>query len=147
MKTLRRTMAAALAAAALALGTAACESDGGTLPDPSLAGRYTLTAVNGGALPIIFQNNASGRIDLLSGHIDIQADGDFEQVLGFRETPTGGTAGPRTSTTEGDVTVTGSTIRFSPRLGSAYSGTLNGNTITYTLTGAGGSFEFRFVKP
>jgi hypothetical protein len=64
---------------------AACSDSSG--PDSSSYGRYVLRSVNGRAVPVIYQETATARLEFLSGALRLNQDGTFTDSTEIRVTP------------------------------------------------------------
>ena len=110
---------ALLALGTLALfGTAACggDDDDPTGPGGTATGTYTLRTVNGQNVPTtVYEGDDLGfyyKVEVLSGHVTLDADGTFEDVTTIRETEGTGTPTPSEFVTVGTYTRTGNTLTF-----------------------------------
>jgi hypothetical protein len=124
-----------LALACLAVFVACSDSTSPT----SIAGTYSLTTVNGVALPFVVQ--ASGpKIELLSDQIILNAGGTFSESENLRYT-NGTAVTTQTSTDAGTYTVSGTAITFLfTSDGSTGTATLSGNTLTVAANGLSGVY-------
>jgi hypothetical protein len=144
---LRAIFRAALAVAATALATAGC-GDNPNLPS-GVAGRYLLGTVNGQPLPFTLPNTGAGVTAILKeGRLAIEGDGDYSQILVINLTTAdpGDEEGDLPSETRGTVSVSGSTIRFEPRLETSFSGTLTEGGLTYTRNAGATPLQLNFVR-
>ncbi|HEX8241878.1 MAG TPA: hypothetical protein VF541_00225, partial [Longimicrobium sp.] len=125
---IRRTLTWLGCAAALV----ACSSD--TTFPAELAGAYTLTSVNGSALPYNLPGTTPGTTArLVSGSLVLLDNGRFDEQLRFFLSTTDNPAGGNTQAqTIGDVSAGGGSITFKPRFEDSYSGTYTASTVTYT---------------
>lgn len=125
---IRRTLTWLGCAAALA----ACSSD--TTFPAEVAGSYTLTSVNGSALPFVMPGTPAGTSATLnSGSLVLLDNGRFdEQLRFFLSTPDNPTGGNTQAQTIGDVSAGGGSITFKPRFEDSYSGTYTATSVTYT---------------
>jgi len=102
----------ALVALAAAVG---CGTDNGTGTEPSdgvsVSGTYTLTTINGSALPFRTQDDANIKVDMVSSVYTI-SQGTFTQTSTYRITPTGSPTQTETDTESGTVTYSNGTAHF-----------------------------------
>lgn len=130
--------------AALVLGAVCltgCDDDFDNLVIlPSTTGTFTLTSANGAALPATIVDSVTPplRVEVLSGHLILRADGTFEDAVEFRNT-IGGVESIDTVVCRGTYFVSSTTITFNEDdvgdCGESFIGLLNGNTISATLRG------------
>lgn len=107
-----------------------------TGPDTSHVGTYTLLSVDGEALPVSFTDGFA-TIVLTSGHVTLNADGTFADVLSYTVTE-GTDSYSDTETYSGTYTRSGSNITFNVTSPDpdTYRMTLSGTTLTQTDGGA-----------
>jgi hypothetical protein len=140
MMTRRFRHAAALAA--LAVLATGCSRDNPVEPDEQVVGSYTLMAIGGQALPILVHQDAEITVQLVSGSLEMDADGTFVETLVFRETPVdGGDAEDSSNEISGTYSVAGRTVSFAGGEAGAWNGTASGGVITYVVGGATLLFE------
>ena len=142
-----RLMRAALAVMGAVAVAGGCDSATtlNSSPGPGHAGAYTLATVNASALPFDLQNDATGRVTVLAGTLNM-GDGTFQQSLTLSETPPGGTAATRQSATQGTYTVSGDRILFKSSTGGMWEGTTSTGRIDYSVPSNTGSFVFSFRR-
>lgn len=114
----------------------------------ALAGTYRLTAVNGGSLPALYLQSASGRVEFTAGTLTLRADSSFTESLTLRTTRTDGSpAESNTYIENGTFAIVGTQVYFSVpanggQPGFSWDGSVSGDVVTYTVSGIG----FRFRK-
>src|SRR3982750_4027781 len=112
---LRALLAGLAGTAVLAVG-AACSSDSTFATDlpglpASLSSGYTLSTINGQALPVEMRRDSAGRVILTEGHLLLNGT-TFSQQLTLVDTPPSGLGVPRQSVAQGTITVSGTKIHF-----------------------------------
>jgi hypothetical protein len=127
---LRRTFVSTLAG--LAFLAAAC-GDSSTGP-ASIAGTYTLQTINGQAPPRTVFQDASGRVEITGGRVNLNADGTFSDATDLRVT-SGTTVLTDTETAVGMWVQNGDNITFNVSGGGSYSMALAGRTLTQVEEG------------
>jgi hypothetical protein len=140
----RRQLRRNIAAIALAVVSAACDDATGSVPS-EVVGSYTLTRVNGMALPVRVTDSAELQVDVLSGAMNVVADGSYRETRESRITDASGTR-TGSSFTEGTLRVSGTSIEVRERLGGSYSGTISPSTLSYSVTAGTTSVSFTFQK-
>jgi hypothetical protein len=129
--------------AGLGLGVIACSRMGTTAPAvPSAAGTYPLQSVGGAALPAVVLQNATTRIEVTSGMLEMNADHSYRYTVGERvsEGTTVTTRGA--APLVGTYTQTGTTVLFSNPDGTQFMATFTGgNTVTFTDSGLAMLFQ------
>jgi hypothetical protein len=112
---------------ALALFTlAACDSDSGTGPGPSLNGTYTLVRVDNKVLPVAFADSS-----LLSGRL-VMTDSGWSQVSVVQYVA-GGSAGGDSLKLSGFWAASGNNLTFwDAGINTQYTGTFSSSEITLT---------------
>jgi hypothetical protein len=118
---------------AFVLPLAACE--GPTDPTQTAVGTYGLVQFNGSALPTITSQDATGRVEVVSGTLTLRSDRSFAETINARFTPTSGAVQTTSVNNSGTFTVTGNTVRFQTSDGATYSGTMDGIILQYTVQG------------
>jgi hypothetical protein len=127
----------------LILPLAACGD--GTGPS-RIDGTYTLVSLNTEALPAtVFASNA-GRIDVIGSTLVLRADLSYTETIDYRVVPAEAAAYDDVTIVNGVYTVTGTTISFvvlrdDGTRSSSYTGTVVGNTLTYSF--GGDSYAYR----
>ena len=147
MKLRRLRRAAALFAIPAALAAGGCTGDG-TLPEEAV-GNYNLAAVNGQPLPFTYPNTPGQQVVLKEGRLSIERGGDFAQVEVldvFTDNPNDTDLPNQVSQTAGQVTVNGSSLRFSPRFENSYNGSLTATGLVYTRVTPVANLEFTYVR-
>ncbi len=119
--------------------------------DPAVAaavGTYTLTQVNGSALPALYFQNSQERFDFVSGSLVIRANKSYTKTQNLRITYPSGAA-PKTSSgvENGTLSITGSQVTFFAPEGGvgaafSYTGAYASGVVTSTLEG----FSFGYTK-
>ena len=138
--TSRRYLGAALLATAALVGCSDDDDDGGTTPTDA-AGTYTMTLVNGAALPGTTEIIAGGgRVEISSGTFVLRDNKTYTETINTRTVPATGAATTNTQTENGSYAINGSTIIFtlpatSSEAAFSYEGTISGNTLTYVFAG------------
>jgi hypothetical protein len=112
-------------------------------------GNFSLNRVNDSSPPALVSESAGTTVTLLTGLLTIQANGDFEEVLQFRVTPSAG-AELTVVRTVGKVEFPAAnslarTVTFSPSSGKEYTGTASG-AITYTKESGWGPVTLVFAQ-
>lgn len=117
----------------------ACGGHDATAPDPSAAvvGSYLLTRINTSTIPGVYYQDASIKIEFLSGSMSLRSDRSYTQNVSVRATDlTTGAVTTVPGVENGTFIVTGSQITFTipadasgPAL--SYSGTVNGKVVSY----------------
>ncbi|HKK93248.1 MAG TPA: hypothetical protein VJ925_07415 [Longimicrobiales bacterium] len=114
---------------------AACGDESPTGPSSTVTGTWSLTAVNGGALPLALIDVGGIRLEVVSGSVALRTGNRFASRITSRETVDG-----VTSIVNNDVlgrfVISGSTLRV----------TLSGETTaTFTATLSDGNTRITFV--
>ena len=124
---------------ALAVATVACGSDA-TEPTTmaSVAGTWSLSTVNGTALPYILAQSGADKLEWTADVIPATSTGSFTQISSFRTTANGQVT-TETTPDAGTFSLNGTAVTFT---GSTGTGALNGNTMTVT----GQGFALVYVK-
>ena len=150
MSARRNRRVAVLFGLAAVLGAAACDST--SFPE-SAAGTYDLLSINGQPLPFPILVEPGRRVEVASGLIILEPDGEFDQEIRYEQiTPRAGSTTQfdtlrTTAGVRGEVSVEGGRIRFDPRFEGNFSGTLADGVITYDRpTQEGINFTWRFVR-
>ena len=114
-----------LRAGALAVALAACSDSTGPGTD-DLVGSYDLITIDGASLPVIVDQIGEDKAEITMGTVTLDEDGIFGDVTEIRITE-GGVVTTEVQSTQGNWTVSGSTVTFVPNDGSGnYSMTWNG---------------------
>ena len=110
---IRKTMLAGIAAMALS----ACGGDA-TGPDAdTLAGEYILFTIDGHTLPVIVDQVGDDIAEVTEGSVTLQPNGTFDDVTTLRITESG-VVTTEVDATQGNWTVSGTTVTFTPSDGS-----------------------------
>lgn len=117
----------------LALALAAC-GDGGTGPNDSVAGVYSLRTVNGANLPYIIAHTGQDKVELTADVLTLVEAGSFTEITTYRTT-INGQATVDTEPDAGSFTRSGTAISFAFNSGSSGTGTIGGGTITVAVSG------------
>jgi hypothetical protein len=131
-------MPRSLAAFALIMALTSCSDATG--PD-SVAGVYALVSVDGKPLPYTAMQDASTKVEELSGTIIFGADGHFQESATTRFT-LDGRASTSTSSSTGTFAISGQAITMLYSSGGTISGSWDGSS-TITLTRTGTLWAFR----
>lgn len=134
-----------MAAAAVYAGAAACSGRDATGASPAVpdTAAYQLATVNGFRVPVEVRNDASGRVEVSAGVLQL-AGGAYSQALQITDTPPSGLATTRTTTSQGTVTYDGAVIHFHSSDGTAWDGTMSPQRIDYSIPGNTGALAFSF---
>jgi hypothetical protein len=116
------------------LALSACTDSTGSVA--TLDGTYDLKTVNGAALPFTTFQNATQKDEIL-GDVIIASDGSFSQFTSNRVT-INGQVDNGMSPNSGSYAIGGSTVTFTSLSGSAWTGTISGDTLTMPFTGPAG---------
>ena len=135
-----RPIRAVLALAALVAFMLACDLDEGSgagSPGADISGRYTLRQINGRSLP-------AGPAFIFDGTLDLMSDGTFS--LGFSWQ--GELNAMRYTGEDGTFSIQGSTLTFTSKSDSQFSGQLSGQRlrVEYDFTGTGKLDQHVFAK-
>ena len=110
---IRKTMLAGMAA----MGLSACGGDA-TGPDAdTLAGEYILFTIDGHTLPVIVDQVGDDIAEVTEGSVTLQPNGTFDDVTTLRITESG-VVTTEVDATQGNWTVSGTTVTFTPSDGS-----------------------------
>jgi hypothetical protein len=141
---LPRAGVAGLAAALLWVPLAACDDPTGSVPAAAV-GTYSLSSVNGLAVPARVTDTPDLKVDILSGTLLVRANGSYRET---RESLVTEPDGPRTASffAEGTLNVSGSSLEVRERLGGTYAGSYAGTTLSYTVPGGATAVTFTYVK-
>ena len=127
-----RSVAALIIAPALI----ACGDDDPSGPSAAtVAGAYTLRTVNGQALPFVFINQPTLRVEVISDEYLLNENGTFTTTITLRETED--TVVTMTSDSySGQWLVSGNNVNLnSVEVGREQASFSNGNTLTFALNG------------
>jgi hypothetical protein len=128
---------------AIAVLTMACGSDA-TEPTTmaSVAGTWSLSTVNGTALPYILAQSGADKLEWTADVITATSTGSFTQISSFKTTANGQVT-TQTTPDAGTFSINGTAVTFTFQSdGSTGTGALNGNTMTVT----GQGFALVYVK-
>jgi hypothetical protein len=126
----------------LAFGLGATSCSDSTGPGSAVAGVYTLRNVNGITPPVTIYQDATFRVDVLAGEIVLDANGNYQGTTRYQEFDRGIAQQPYNETIVGYWTLSGNQIALTDRdyPNDPYIGTIDGNTITLSDFGAGGTY-------
>ncbi|CAN5863452.1 hypothetical protein BH23GEM5_BH23GEM5_25800 [soil metagenome] len=133
--------------AAFLLLLAACRDSTGPT---GIDGEYTLVAINTQALPVTVRSNNAGRIDFTSSTLALRPDFTYTETIN-RHIVLAGAAGATEYSdvviVNGSYKVAGNRVTFTEltddgtEVGIPYTGTVDGNSLTYRFDGD--SYSFR----
>lgn len=120
-----------LAVLALVSAVACGGSDTPSAPIQSTAvGRWTLSTVNGAALPFTTSGSGANKTELISLTASVETGGKWSAAITSRTT-TNGQQSTQSGTNAGTWSLTGTSLEFrSTNDGSVTTGSVNGNTLT-----------------
>ena len=128
-------------AAALSVGASACQDN--TSPGAVLSGTYTLRTIANQTPPVpVDADPINGTTEVVGGYIRIDRNGEFTDVITYRNTPVGGVPGqPYDDHINGTWSLSGNTLQINDVLdpGNPYYATVSGNQLvlqnygSYTL--------------
>jgi hypothetical protein len=126
----------------LAFGLGATSCSDSTGPGSAVAGVYMLRNVNGITPPVTIYQDATYRVDVLAGEIELDANGNYRGTTRYQEFDHGIAQQPYDETIVGYWTLSGNQIALTDRdfPNDPYVGTINGNSITLSDFGAGGTY-------
>lgn len=137
MMTKFRALAALAAGTGILMVASACGDDStgpGTVQE-SVVGTWTLTSVNGSALPYTVEQSGANKIEVMSDVLTVGAGGAFTQLTTVRITQNG-VVTTQSLPDAGTYTVSGTAVTFRfDSDGSSGTGTLNGKTLTVAAEG------------
>lgn len=130
-----------VAIAVLGLAAVACGGGDDGINEPaSIAGTYNLQTIDGQAPPVVVFEEPGFKVEITSGNFILAANGSFTTTVVWRITednvPTN-----ESETFPGTYTVNGPTVNFTYSDGDTESGTLSGNTLTFTDAGSTAVFR------
>ena len=136
---------------ALVLVTAACGDDDDPSAPTNVAGTYTLTTVNGHALPTtVYEGDDPGfqyKFEVLAGELQLDADGTFQDFTEIRETIDNGTPETSDQILTGTWTRTGNTLTLTDEDDDSYTLTVqNDGSLVQTDDLGGVQLTARYVK-
>jgi len=126
---------------------AACSGDGPTgSSEERVAGTYTMTQVNGQNLPMTVFQSSAGRVEVTSGTLVLRADRSYTETVQIRIIPVGESARNDQAIENGTYTMSGTSITFTVppsggEPGYSYSGSVNGNVLTYSSEGVSATYR------
>ena len=102
-----------------------------------MVGTYALTQVNAKAVPMVYVDDVTGKLEILSGSMTLRSDHTYNQTLSVRSTPPGGASQTSAIPENGTFTANSEQIIFTiPASGGApalsYSAQVAGSVVTYT---------------
>jgi hypothetical protein len=124
----------------LAVTASACGGDSGTGPKATLPGSYNMTTVNTNPVPVIVYQDATYKLELVSGTFVVADNGTYTESVVIRETDS---TGPLVTpiACPGTYTRSGNTLSLtepeSDNCGGTYTGTWDGKS-TVTVDYGGG---------
>jgi uncharacterized lipoprotein NlpE involved in copper resistance len=125
---MRRLLVLAMALATT-LTAAGCSDSTG--PGDSLAGTYSLRTVNNTQVPVTVISGGGYSLEVLSGSIALDAQGNYTGTVRYRETDVGQAPVQYDDTIYGYWTLSGNTLTLTDsQTGDQYFGTVSGSTIT-----------------
>jgi hypothetical protein len=121
-------------------GLAGCDSNS----QEGLAGPYTLTSVNGTAIPVMV-TAVAGEFTIESGEMELNSDGTFDFSFSGSSDPIG-PSGPSdfTASNSGTFSRSGDSVSFDGTQGN-FSGTVVGDAIDAVVQVSGLVLTFRFL--
>ena len=133
MRSIRRT----LVAATLAVLAAGCSSNDSTSPNTAGAGTYTLTTVNGQALPFSLTSTTLNQVVIQSATITLTPGNPSSTYTATISGSINGSPTTQLISDTGTYTVTGATLSFSSSsfLLLSYGGSFTSNSLTVNLPG------------
>lgn len=131
MKTIRST----LFVAALAVLAVSCSSNDSTSPNTAGAGTYTLTTVNGQALPFSLTSTTLNQVVIQSATITLTPGNPSSSYTATISGSINGSPTTQLISDTGTYTVSGATLSFSSSsfLLLSYGGSFTSNTLTVNL--------------
>jgi len=128
---MRRFLAVALTAATFA--STAC-GGGDSIGPNSVTGTYTLQSVNGAGLPAAILEDASYKLEVLSGSYTLSSNNTYSATASFKETDNG-VVTPTTQFETGTYTLHGSSVTFTDSDDFQTDGTISGSDLTISAGG------------
>jgi hypothetical protein len=113
---------------------AACGGAADTTAPSSIAGTYSLQTVNGQIPPVVLVQDASYKLEILSGSYTINTDNTYSAVASFRETDNG-VVTPSTESETGTYSLHGSSITFTDSDGFEVDANISGGRLTISAPG------------
>jgi hypothetical protein len=110
-----------------------CSRDNPVEPEIDVSGTYALATVAGEEIPMLFFQDSEVTVELVSGSVNLAANGTFQETLIFRETAVGAEEGEIIELeTAGTYSANGPVVNFmSPEGG--WDGSIGQGTITYVI--------------
>jgi hypothetical protein len=130
-----------LLALSLLLPLSGCDS-AATSPEESVAGIWTLEAVNDSPLPWLAVEDELGKVEVIEGSIELLADGRFTDVTRYKLTSSVGVESNGQDLYTGRFVRTETGVTFSPNGFGQYTVTIEGETMKQIL----GTVELRYRK-
>jgi hypothetical protein len=125
----------------------ACNSEAPAAPSPAITGAYSLSTIDGRALPTTISSDGTTDVIVVSGQILLNPNYSFGEVLRIREIIDGATVLEQDVPASGSWTLTDDVITFHDATDNeTFSATLSANTLTTRLGVALGSLEVIFAK-
>jgi hypothetical protein len=130
---------------ALVLLFAACsEFTGADTTDH--VGVYSISSVNGAALPFTLSDDGTETVEVLQGTVTLNADRTFTDNTQFRVTTDGVESTPQQQV-QGQYLRSKSSVTFEGYDGSFYTGQLDGSTLTIMrVTASGANLEVTYTR-
>ena len=115
----------------------ACGGDGPTSPSNNPVGSYSLSQVNGAALPQTYFQNSVGYVEVVSGTLVLRQDGSYTETRNNRAVYITGGTQSSSVVENGTYSITGTQVTFTiPASGGqsalSYTGAISGGAVTYT---------------
>jgi len=126
---------------ALAATTVTACADVGPDPIASFAGQYTLTRLDGAAVPVVAERTATTTYEVVSGTLTLTADGNWLGVVHSRWADSSGSF-PQDNQASGTFFISGNGLTFLDTDHRYYSAAVKADTITAIYEGN----TFEFVK-
>jgi hypothetical protein len=138
------TAAASLSLVLSAFALGACTATPPSAPLADAVGTYTLKTVGGSTLPFVYLDAPGWRDEIVSGTVELRADGQFRDESFYRRTREGVTT-MQTVTLTGSWSRRGDLIRFLPTgevgNGRLYTMQFEGTRLTFVEVGLTSVFE------
>ena len=108
--------------------------------DANVAGAFSLTSINGGALPVLVSISSAQESDLTSDTVSIASDGTWTETSVYRITQlSDNTTSTNTSVISGSYTIANQQINFLQTSGTAslaFAGSVKGDRLTILFAGS-----------
>jgi len=120
----------------------ACGSDSNTQPTfATIAGTWSLQTVNGTPLPFTISQTTNDKVEVVSDVVTATPAGTYTEVIQIRET-LNGQATVTSVPDAGTFTINGNAITLSSPQSGSVTGTLSGNSDTFTAIEEGFVYVF-----